>query len=397
MASSYQSRPDQKASTAPLIHFASNNWNDAHDLDASDEDEAFYTADDDYLIHPKWQAMAIRTKNRIPRRIQRYFFIYIVLLIVSYVAWRVYLGPQWEHNREEVRKMDAELKEVYGQNVRHEFTDTIQLKTLDRELVPGAHEGNENRRLIFIGDVHGCREELEDLLKRVDFQESDDHLIFTGDMIAKGPDSPGVISLAQKYSASCVRGNHEDRVILSITEMDAHHVPLPGPEEDPSKMNDFMDEESFSHGDFKVRKLAKQLSKEQIQYLKECPLILKVGNVEGTGEMATVHGGLIPGIPLEEQDPFQCMNMRSIDLDTHIPKEDHSATPWEKFWNHRQKKLDPAERLTVVYGHDSKRGKNIKKYSKGLDTGCVNGGKLTALVVESGKESVISVSCKNYK
>lgn len=64
---------------------------------------------------------------------------------------------------------------------------------------------------------------------------------------------------------------------------------------------------------------------------------------------------------------------------------------------------NPDSRMTIVYGHDSKRGLNIRKYSRGIDSGCVRGGKLTALVVEADakggpvKQSLVSVRCKDYK
>lgn len=392
---SYRTRADDRSSRAPLIDIATHDWKDSHDYYVSDEDDAFYAPDNhDFLIDPKWKAMMSKTLQRIPRRVQRYFAIYFVLLVITYLAWKSYIGPQWERNREELRKMERTPKSAFGSNVRPGFTDMIQLKTMDSRLLPGP--GNENGRLIFVGDVHGCREELEALLKKADFNQDNDHLILTGDIINKGPDSRGVVALAQSLSASCVRGNHEDKVLLSIAEMRAHHAPLPGPEEDPQVMVDMMDEESFSHGDYEVRKLAKQFSDEQIKYLQQCPVILKVGAVEGFGELIAVHAGLVPGVPLERQDPFQCMNMRTIDLDTRLPKADRDGTPWEKFWNHQQAKLSASERATVIYGHDSKRGKNIRQYSKGLDSGCVNGGKLTALVIEAGKSSLVSVKCKTY-
>lgn len=58
------------------------------------------------------------------------------------------------------------------------------------------------------------------------------------------------------------------------------------------------------------------------------------------------------------------------------------------------------ERSTVIYGHDSRRSLQLHNYSKGLDTGCVNGGKLTAMIidnaVESGEARTVSVQCKDY-
>jgi hypothetical protein len=69
-----------------------------------------------------------------------------------------------------------------------------------------------------------------------------------------------------------------------------------------------------------------------------------------------------------------------------------------QLWNHYQSHTHPAsERTTVVYGHDSKRGLNIEKYSKGLDSDCVSGGSLSALIIDGlGNQRVVSVECKRY-
>jgi hypothetical protein len=55
--------------------------------------------------------------------------------------------------------------------------------------------------------------------------------------------------------------------------------------------------------------------------------------------------------------------------------------------------------MTVIYGHDARRGLSIGDYTKGIDSGCLKGGKLTALVIEHGQEgiktSLVHVKCKN--
>jgi len=52
----------------------------------------------------------------------------------------------------------------------------------------------------------------------------------------------------------------------------------------------------------------------------------------------------------------------------------------------------------IVYGHDSKRGLVIKRWTKGLDTGCVNGERLTALIVDAwGRQDLVSVDCSSLK
>jgi hypothetical protein len=174
---------------------------------------------------------------------------------------------------------------------------------------------------------------VQKLLDKVNFVQGKDHVIFTGDLIAKGPDSQGAVDLAMKIGASGVRGNHEDRTLLAYSSLTAKVHPLPGPQEDPRTQEDFLDEESFSHGDYKDRALAKLLSKEQIKWLEGLPVILRVGpvgGVNGGGDIVVVHAGLVPGVDLEKQDPFLAMNMRSIDLKTRVPSEDRKGEPWEK-------------------------------------------------------------------
>lgn len=360
------------------------------DLDVSDEEDGFYARDDDFLIPPKFQAAITRTTDRIPRRIKRHSGTYLVIAILFIISWFTYLGPKRTAHKMEIHAMDNVPTMVYGSNVRPEFKGMIQVSDMDEQHLPKKHS-----RLVFVGDVHGCRKELEHLLKKIDFNHKHDHLVLTGDMIAKGPDSPGVIKLAQKIGASCVRGNWEDKLLLSIAEAQDRHVLKFSPDDSPDAKVDFVDQVSQSHGDYKLRKLAKQFTRREIEYLQQCPVILRVGTVPTLGNLVTVHAGLVPDTPLEHQDPFHVMNMRTIDHKTRIPSSKHAGTPWEKFWNHRQEKIKQEGRTTVVYGHNRKKGLNIHEYSYGLDTGCVSGGKLTALVVDGeGKTELVHVKCE---
>jgi Calcineurin-like phosphoesterase len=247
------------------------------------------------------------------------------------------------------------------------------------------------------------------LLTKLNFDQSTDHLVFTGDIIFKGPDSSGVIDLVRSYGGSCVRGNHEDRVLLAYASMHGSLAPMVGdqqPSQSPvtktptdrsqPKSANAGPSEDAAHGDVRHRALAATLTRDQIEWLNRCPVILNVGRIApGMADYVVVHAGLAPGVPLDKQDPFQVMNMRTIDLDTRVPTELRQGEPWEKVWNHFQKHALPEQRRkTAVYGHDSKSGLNILKYSKGLDSGCVKGGKLSALVVDlHGKEKVVSVKC----
>lgn len=66
-----------------------------------------------------------------------------------------------------------------------------------------------------IGDVHGCYEELVELLKQI---PKEDKICFVGDLIDRGPDSYKVIELIKNNNYDCVLGNHED-MLLEVFNM----------------------------------------------------------------------------------------------------------------------------------------------------------------------------------
>ncbi|KAH0544631.1 hypothetical protein FGG08_001281 [Glutinoglossum americanum] len=379
------------SSRHPLIDFAKNDWRTNPRYDQPED-------------LPKWSQWAAMLRFH---RFRRYIVMYLLLIVACWLSWRWWWRDQWLEDADLKHSLDnVSSTGRYGVNVRPTFANMVQMKELDRELVPttGKQRPTSNggeRRLIVVGDVHGCKDELLKLLNKISFDPASDHLVLTGDLVKKGPDSIGVINFVRGLGASCVRGNHEDRVLLAYQDLHAKHLPLPGPMEDPHTEDDDLDEESFSHGDYQDRKLAKRLDHEQAKWLQDCPVILKVGSIEGMGEVVIVHAGLVPGVDLDNQDPFNVMNMRTMDRDTLFPSSRKKGLAWSKLWKLYQQRLPPKYRMTVIYGHDSHRGLSIYPYSKGLDTGCVRGGKLTALVIEGGakkaKQKFVSVKCKDHR
>ncbi|HEY6739689.1 MAG TPA: AAA family ATPase, partial [Actinopolymorphaceae bacterium] len=85
-----------------------------------------------------------------------------------------------------------------------------------------------------IGDIHGCRSELEALLERLDYRLVRDSqgrpvdavppqgrkAVFLGDLVDRGPDSPGVLRLVMGMVASghalAVPGNHENKLVRAL-------------------------------------------------------------------------------------------------------------------------------------------------------------------------------------
>ncbi|KAL8303022.1 hypothetical protein RB600_006756 [Gaeumannomyces tritici] len=171
--------------------------------------------------------------------------------------------------------------------------------------------------------------------------------------------------------------------------------------------------------------IARCLSTEQLAYLAPLPHILRIGELGGgrfRGETAVAHGGLVPGLALDRQDPEAVMNVRALHRKT-LRWSDERANPkdgenhWFTTWDWKQTLIEEAEsRLepvrgskddaaaaaavrAVVYGHDSRLGLQLGSHHFGLDTWCSAGGQLTALVVADGGEShdIAQVNCPDYQ
>jgi diadenosine tetraphosphatase ApaH/serine/threonine PP2A family protein phosphatase len=202
------------------------------------------------------------------------------------------------------------------------------------------------RRTLFIGDVHGCRHELEDLLDACAHVPAD-ALVFVGDLVAKGPDSPGVLALARKLHARGVRGNHDNAVLRwrdavltkSAPARDNHHLHV-----------------------------ARQLSSADWQLLSALPLFLRLPE---HGALV-VHAGVVPGVAIERQLPDLLMNMRTLRPDGTGSRRPDDGPLWGTAW--------PGPEL-VIFGHHAMAGLQRHPHAIGIDTGCVYGGRLTAYLL----------------
>lgn len=211
-------------------------------------------------------------------------------------------------------------------------------------------------RTLIVGDVHGCASELEGLLERLSFDPGADRLVLVGDLVAKGPRSRQVVELARACDALAVRGNHDEHV-LRWRRAERAGEPLPVLGRDHRAICDDLDEPDWA-------------------YLEALPLVRRFDGMGPKGcDVLVVHAGLDPSVPLDAQEPANLMNMRSIRPDGSVSKRADEGEPWASAW--------PGPEL-VVFGHDAIRKLQRHPHAIGLDTGCVYGGELTALVLASG-------------
>ncbi len=196
------------------------------------------------------------------------------------------------------------------------------------------------RRRVFIGDVHGCIEELRDL-ERIAGLSSADEIVLMGDLINKGPDSMAVLDWADRMGAQCLRGNHEAKLL---------HVMGKLPQERTPRDEKFLSQFRGFHDEATAR-------------IETWPLWLE------WPDLTAVHAGLEPGCQNLSQMRQRCLlTIRTWDGKGH-DLEDPSNPAWFDciHWPTR-----------VVFGHWAMRGLVDRPDVKGLDTGCVYGGRLTA-------------------
>lgn len=75
-----------------------------------------------------------------------------------------------------------------------------------------------NSKAFVIGDVHGCLEELKELVKKLDFNPESDLLIFVGDLVNKGPYSAEVVRYVREMNGLCVTGNHDETMLEKVID-----------------------------------------------------------------------------------------------------------------------------------------------------------------------------------
>ena len=176
------------------------------------------------------------------------------------------------------------------------------------------------RDIYVVGDVHGSRSALESLLATLD-PGPEDLVVFVGDLVRKGPDSPGVVDLVRDDDRLVtVRGNNEQKIVRG--------------DKDPGWLRD---------GDR--------------EYFESLPIVVSFDDA------IVVHGGIDPERPLSDHSAEELLTMRAP----------HGSGYDGPFWYE-----DYDGPYRVFFGHTVHERPVERDHAIGLDTGCVYGGQLTA-------------------
>ena len=299
----------------------------------------------------------------------------IVLDVPEALAWeRTDARPDRTFGRQVLTRMQRDLRRSYGQLAREGFRKVHVLRGVDE--IAGAEIRyeklfNDKREVTgpfdIIGDVHGCRAELETLLARLGYALIRDDqgrpvdavhpegrtAVFVGDLVDRGPDSPGVLRLVMGMVAAgtaiCVPGNHEQKL---ARKLNGRKVQL-------------------THG---LPETLEQLEqREDAGFVKEVQAFidsLVSHYVLDGGKLVVAHAGL-----KEAYQGRASGRVRAFALYGETTGEtDEYGLPVRYPWAR-----DYRGSAAVVYGHTPTPEPEWINNTICLDTGCVFGGQLTAL------------------
>ncbi|OUS25871.1 bis(5'-nucleosyl)-tetraphosphatase (symmetrical) [Thalassotalea sp. 42_200_T64] len=255
--------------------------------------------------------------------------------------------------------------------------------------------------IYLVGDIQGCYQELCQLMTKVNFDSRCDQLWFTGDLIARGPDSLATLRLVKNLgdSAVVVLGNHDLHLlavhagIKAVKKNDRLDDLLNAPDLD--ELMDWLalqplvvqlpnDNAFMSHAGLPPHWTAQQ-ALQQSNFVqqrissdkRDYWLNLMYGNEPNLWSLATSEEQQFRySVNALTRMRFCNTNNGALDFSNKYSPEDNqdtSLTPWYEL----------SEQLTSckwVFGHWASLGGEVTNSNVyALDTGCVWGGELTML------------------
>jgi predicted phosphodiesterase len=240
------------------------------------------------------------------------------------------------------------------------------------------------QRLVAIGDIHGCLQELEELLQLIQ-PSAKDLIVFLGDLVDRGPDSKGVVDCVRELQLTypyvfSVLGNHDEKHVRFgyHNELTKHN---PG-YKNPIRAGSFFEAIHLS--------------------LTQDDLIWMAGNPDSivlSQRIILTHAGLLP-YAWRNQPTKGLIRNRYLDSKTLSPvnlvtrdekpfcQPDNSVL-WQKVWF--------PQTGCVITGHIVVPEVQVLNNCHSIDTGCVFGGKLTAYVEDIATKEIKYLSVKAHQ
>jgi hypothetical protein len=239
--------------------------------------------------------------------------------------------------------------------------------------------------VVAVGDIHGCIDEFNELLNKIQYNKNQMRLVLLGDLMDRGPDPVGCVRRARELGIECVMGNHEEK-----------HVRWHKHEKNKERTGKANPMKHMSEAEAKANE---SLNDQDWTWIKNLPLKLDLGH-----NLWAVHAGCESRYILDKQNPAQIMRVRYVDangvgkaLGPNISQPDGTVY-WTEQWKGPE---------SIVYGHcvhslieprnDPFTTSTTVGHCIGIDTGCCFGGHLTAALFENSNHPANFVQVKAKK
>lgn len=205
-------------------------------------------------------------------------------------------------------------------------------------------------RAVVIGDVHGCIDELKDIVRQAREINPNIEIYQIGDLLDKGPDQVGCVRYCIAEGIKVVMGNHE-----------AKHI---------RKRRQYIKGKKLEDFEATYQDTILNLTDDEWVWLESLPYTIQIG------KSTLVHAGIGPHSFKRTEE---LLYIRYVDWsgkmvgNTFGPAD--GLTAWQDVYQGSQ---------TVIYGHNAYKEQDVPKYSNntiGIDLGCVYGNYLCGLLI----------------
>lgn len=234
----------------------------------------------------------------------------------------------------------------------------------------------EGQRVYAIGDIHGCDDQLADLLDRIAADEASRGgppalLVFLGDLVDRGPKSSQVVQRLidlQHTRGNCrfIAGNHEEVFVRALSgdlKTLRFFIRIGG---DATLKSYGISESEYRDADFaELMTLAQRsVPAEHLSFIDSFEQIIRIG------DYVFVHAGIRPQVALDEQKTSDLRWIREEFLEA----DDYGVDG------------------VIVHGHTIFDSVAYGPNRIGIDTGSYAGGPLTALGLERSERWILQTA-----
>lgn len=248
----------------------------------------------------------------------------------------------------------------FGMPCRDEYDEMLTIRRKGRCNLLDLRNRCIDKRVIVIGDIHGCFDEFTAMLDKCGYSVGD-IVVATGDLVDRGEKIRETLQWFRNTpGAYSVEGNHDNKYRRFLIG-------------NPVQIVNGLDCTLEQCGDFDPKSWA--------AWLNSLPQMIRLCDTRNK-PMYVVHAGVDGRRPIEQQRTETCLYTRYFDGDDFF--DDKGGIPW---WD------TLTGEYTIASGHIATKHVIPNESAYCLDGGAYKGGELRALVIDKGECFIVRIKC----